>query len=172
MHGSRSGYAGVAYLDARDPTEEMRVDAVNTMLRLLGFYEELSSGVSPTTGLLREAVRAEPLSDEAEIIRYLENGHVLVDVMEWERDALTGESHRRSAGASTLMTDGEWLWRHDLSHYAAAHHVELPEEFLTRVRGFSYEMPELVMREFGPRFDATMPMIGWKGLPPWPSDQA
>lgn len=149
----------------------MSVDAVSTMLRLLGFYEELNGGGLPSTGSLREAVREDALPDEAAIVRYLDGGHVLIDVMEWERDVLTGESHPRSAGASTLLTDGEWLWRRDLSHYVATHHVELPQEFLVRARGLSHEMPELVGSEFGPRFDATMPVIGWKGLPPWPTDQ-
>jgi hypothetical protein len=72
--------------------------------------------------------------------------------------------------ASSLVTDGEWLWRQDLSHHLAMHHVVLPEEFLTRVREFADEVPALVAREFGPRFDATLPVIGWTGLSPRPQD--
>lgn len=138
------------------------------MLGLLGFYDEFNdAGVRPN-GRLRDAVRPAGEADEGKIVTYLDAGHVLLDVMEAGRDVLTGLPHRYSAGCSSLVTDGSWLWRQDFSHYLATHHVALPETFLAHVRDSDYRMPALVCADFAPHYDETMPVVGWSSATPWP----
>ncbi|MFI2026750.1 hypothetical protein [Streptomyces buecherae] len=46
-------------------------------------------------------------------------------------------------GGDSLLTDGEWVWRKDLSFYVETYHLELPHEFLDRVRAFEGQPPEV-----------------------------
>lgn len=137
------------------------------MLRLLGFYDELDTRPGQPNGSLREAVRAAGEPDEVAVVAYLDAGHVLLDVMESGRDAITGRAHRHSSGCSSVVTDGVWFWRLDLPHYVEAHHVVLPEAFIERVRLLDYRMPALITTEFAPRYDEAMSAIGWASALPW-----
>ncbi|MFF3420057.1 hypothetical protein ACFYW9_36115 [Streptomyces sp. NPDC002698] len=139
------------------------------MLGLLGFYDELEKGSGQPNGSIRDAVRSVGEPDEADLAAYLDAGHVLIDVMEAGRDAITGSPHRHSPGCSSLMTDGTWLWRQDFSHYLEIHHVSLPERFLEHVRGLAYRMPTVDVAQFAPHYDKTMPLVGWASAVPWRS---
>ncbi|MFE5206886.1 hypothetical protein [Streptomyces sp. NPDC056600] len=138
------------------------------MLGLLGFYDELDRRPGQPNGSVHDAIRDTGEPDEAELVAYLDAGHVLIDVMEGGHDVVTGRAHRRSAGCSSPVTDGTWLWRLDFPHYVETHHVALPGRFLEHVRGLRYRMPPLVTARFGPLFDATMPLVGWASAVPWP----
>lgn len=46
-------------------------------------------------------------------------------------------------GIGSLYTDGDWLWREDLSYYVTKYHVSLPGEFLVRLRGLNYKPPSV-----------------------------
>ncbi|MFC9426345.1 hypothetical protein [Streptomyces sp. NPDC056987] len=144
------------------------------MLGLLGFYDELDAGPGSgqPNGSLHDALRATGEPDEADLVAYLDAGHYLIDVMESGRDVLTGRPHRHSAGCSSLLTDGTWLWRQDFPHYVETHHAALPEEFTEHVRGQGYRMPPLIGAEFAPHYDETMPVVGWTSLVPWRSPAA
>lgn len=139
------------------------------MLELLGFYDELDNRSGQPNGSIRDAVRPVGEADEAELVAYLDGGHVLVDVMEGGHDVITGSPHRHSAGCSSLMTDGSWLWRQDFSHYVETHHVSLPDAFLAHVRGLRHRMPAVVVAQFAPHYDETMPLVGWSSAVPWRS---
>ena len=86
------------------------------MLGLLGFYDEFDNRSGRPNGSIHAAVRPVGEPDEADLVAYLDAGHVLIDVMEAGHDVITGDAHRNSAGCSSLVTDGAWLWRQDFSH--------------------------------------------------------
>lgn len=87
------------------------------MLGLLGFYDELDTPSGQPNGSIRDAVRSVGEPDEADLVAYLDAGHVLIDVMEAGHDVITGSTHRHSPGCSSLVTDGTWLWRQDFPHH-------------------------------------------------------
>ncbi|MEU7031049.1 hypothetical protein AB0A60_30720 [Streptomyces sp. NPDC046275] len=137
------------------------------MLGLLGFYDEFDNRAGGPNGPIHDAVRPVGEPDEADLVAYLDSGHVLIDVMEAGHDIITGSPHRHSLGCSSLVTDGAWLWRQDLPHYVETHHVLLPEAFTRHVRGLNYRMPALITAQFAPHYDATMPLVGWSSAVPW-----
>ncbi|CAL9581804.1 hypothetical protein [Streptomyces sp. Tu 3180] len=139
------------------------------MLGLLGFYDELDGRSGQPNGSIRDAVRSVGEPDEAELVAYLDSGHVLIDVMEGGHDVITGDPHRHSPGCSSLVTDGTWLWRQDFPHYLETHHVSLPDAFLDHVRGLDHQMPTITVAQFAPHYDETMPLVGWASAVPWRS---
>ncbi|MGW3652246.1 hypothetical protein [Streptomyces sp. NPDC000878] len=130
------------------------------LLGLLGFYDELDNSPGRPNGSIHDAVRPVGEPDEADLVAYLDAGHVLIDVMEAGHDVVTGSAHRHSLGCSSLVTDGTWLWRLDLPHYVETHHVLLPEAFIEHVRGLNHRMPALIAAQFAPA--ATKP-CPWSG---------
>jgi hypothetical protein len=60
------------------------------VLGLLGFYDELDDRSGQPNGSIRDAVRSVGETDEAELVAYLDAGHVLIDVMEGGHDVITG----------------------------------------------------------------------------------
>lgn len=139
------------------------------MLGLLGFYDELAKFPGQPNGSIRDAVQDAGEPDEADLVAYLDAGHVLIDVMESAADAITETNHRHSQGCSSPVTDGTWLWRRDLPHYVETHHVLLPEAFLEHVRRLNYHMPALISAQFAAHYNQTMPAIGWDTAVPWRS---
>ncbi|MEV6508496.1 hypothetical protein AB0M61_20590 [Streptomyces sp. NPDC051642] len=139
------------------------------MLGLLGFYDEFDDRSGRPNGSIHDAVRPVGEPDEADLVAYLDAGHVLIDVMEAGHDVITGDAHRNSPGCSSLVTDGTWLWRQDFPHYLETHHVSLPEAFVEHVRGLNYRMPTITVAEFAPHYDETMPLVGWASAVPWRS---
>ncbi|MFC1408710.1 hypothetical protein ACEZCY_05365 [Streptacidiphilus sp. N1-12] len=139
------------------------------MLGLLGFYDELDARPGQPNGSILDAVQSVGEPDEADLVAYLDAGHVLMDVMEGGHDVITGSTHRHASGCSSLLTDGAWLWRQDFPHYLETHHVSLPPTFLEHVRGLNFQMPTIASAQFAPHYDETMPLIGWTSATPWRS---
>ncbi|MEV7602976.1 hypothetical protein AB0O91_36980 [Kitasatospora sp. NPDC089797] len=142
------------------------------MLGLLGFYGELDDRFGRPSGSIRDAVRPVGEPDEADLVAYLDVGHILIDVMEAGHDVITGSTHRHSPGCSSLASDGSWLWRKDFPHYLETHHVSLPGPFLDHVRSLDYRMPTIIVADFAPHYDETMPLVGWASAVPWRSTAA
>ncbi len=44
-------------------------------------------------------------------------------------------------GGDSIFSDNEWIWRGDLWFYVWNYHVQLPDDFLARVRRDDYLMP-------------------------------
>ncbi|MEU8927299.1 hypothetical protein AB0D10_41345 [Kitasatospora sp. NPDC048545] len=141
----------------------------DAVLGLLGFYDELDNRSGQPNGSIRDAVRPVGEPDEMDLVAYLDAGHVLIDVMEAGHDVITGSTHRHSPGCSSLVTDGEWLWRQDFPHYVETHHVSLPDAFLEHVRGLNYRIPAVTVAQFAPHYNETMPLVGWASAVPWRS---
>lgn len=141
----------------------------DTVLGMLGFYDELGNCSGQPNGSIHEAVRTNGEPDEARLVDYLHAGHVLLDVMESGRDVITGAAHRHSPGCSSLLTDGTWLWRLDCPHYLESHHVSLPRAFLGHGRSRNFQMPAINLAQFAPHDNETMPLVGWASATPWRS---
>lgn len=66
------------------------------------------------------------------IADYLRSGHVLIDVLETRPDVLDGSVVEES---SSVLGDGQWVWREDLAHYVAKYRLGLGQEFLSYLVG-------------------------------------
>lgn len=109
-------------------------------MKILGFYEELwPPRAGEPEGKIKDYIRDAPLPDESDIVEYLARGHELFSVMGAEEDVLG--SDYRILGGHSVMSDGEWIWRKSLWFYLNRHHIDLPEEFINKVRAYNYEVP-------------------------------
>ncbi|MFF0468298.1 hypothetical protein ACFYPX_12825 [Micromonospora zamorensis] len=86
-----------------------------------------------------DSVADEELPDLTQVVGYLNSGHVLIDVMDVANDAF--DSTRQVMNGSTVLTDGDWLWRKDLAYYVRRHRVVLPKGFLALIRERDYVVP-------------------------------
>ncbi|MER7165301.1 hypothetical protein ABT336_04370 [Micromonospora sp. NPDC000207] len=86
-----------------------------------------------------DSVADEELPDVARVVGYLDAGHVLIDVMDVAADPF--EPTERVLNGSTVLTDGDWLWRKDLAYYVRRHRVTVPAEFLALIRERGYTVP-------------------------------
>ncbi|CAL9554307.1 hypothetical protein [Streptomyces sp. enrichment culture] len=113
------------------------------MIRPVGFYSELAPGWGlPDSGSIRDAARPSGETDEAGIVSYLMNGTEIWSEMSAGPDVLDPDGPLLT-GIGSLYTDGEWIWRGDLSHYVSNHHVALPAQFVEQVRGSNYAPPKV-----------------------------
>ncbi|MFY1702650.1 hypothetical protein ACN28G_13040 [Micromonospora sp. WMMA1923] len=86
-----------------------------------------------------DSVADEELPDLARVVGYLDAGHVLIDVMDVAADPF--EPTDQVMNGSTVLTDGDWLWRRDLAYYVRRHRVAVPAEFLALIRARGYAVP-------------------------------
>ena len=111
-------------------------------MRSAGMFVELGQTRHPDPPeSIADHVGAEPLEDTDLVTQYLDNGYVLVDMMDIQRDVLDPEQEILSG--SSILTDGDWLWRQDLSHYVRRHHITLPPDLLATIRERQYTMPSV-----------------------------
>jgi hypothetical protein len=111
-------------------------------MRLLGFFAELHDGEHWSyTGSILEATRPVSLPDETSILEYLKQGLPVVDFMEATQDVINRDQY--VLGGSSILTDGVWLWREDLSHYLARYHLQLDSDFLHHAAANSYRTPKV-----------------------------
>lgn len=109
-------------------------------LKAAGMFRELGPvrSAEPQESIF-DSVTDEELPDLTEVVTYLTSGHVLIDVMDVADDAF--DPARQVMNGSTVLTDGDWLWRKDLAHYVRRHRVALPEDFLALIRERDYVVP-------------------------------
>jgi hypothetical protein len=112
------------------------------MVEFVGFFTELKSGRSEVyQGNMRDWVRESPGREEVDLVCYLKNGVPVVDIMEAEVDVISGD--RSISGSSSLITDGEWVWREDLHYYVDRYHLDLGEGFSGHAKSCHYEVREV-----------------------------
>ncbi|MFE4972104.1 hypothetical protein ACFRAR_08290 [Kitasatospora sp. NPDC056651] len=116
------------------------------VVRRVGFYSELDPAKPDLyQGSIRDAMGAEPYSDESELIGYLERGIELLDIMEACQDVISQDQYIE--GCSSVLSDGSWIWRLDLPYYLKRYHLRLDPEFVEHVRAGKYEVPVLPQDE-------------------------
>jgi hypothetical protein len=103
-------------------------------------FAELSQGRHPVpVQSIADNLSQRSLADVESVVAYLSGGHVLIDMMDVENDAL--DPSRELINGSSILTDGDWLWRKDYSYYVRRHNVVVPEELLTMIRERNYVVP-------------------------------
>jgi hypothetical protein len=105
------------------------------MFRELG---EVRSG-EPQPSIFDSVADAE-LPDLDRVVGYLDTGYILIDVMDVADDPF--EPGRQIMNGSTVLTDGDWLWRKDLAYFVRHRRVALPDAFLALIRERHYAVPE------------------------------
>ncbi|MFE9908063.1 hypothetical protein [Streptomyces clavifer] len=109
-------------------------------MQIAGFFQELwAPSFGKATGSLRDFIMPTSYEDAKQITEYLLAGHDIFSVMGSSEDVLG--SGKTVLGGDSILSDGEWIWRGDLWFYVWNHRVQLPEKFLTRLRGNNYLMP-------------------------------
>lgn len=105
-------------------------------------FAELTQARYPTpTPSIRDNVGAGPLTEVDAVLNYLDAGHVLIDVMDIENDPFNPV--QQLFNGSTMLTDGEWLWRQDYTYYIRYHDVVVPPDFLAAVPARAYVVPNV-----------------------------
>jgi hypothetical protein len=96
----------------------------------IGFYREFRGG-EPHQPSLRLAAQSCAMPRAADVIRYLNDGKVLVATGGVVSDVL--DPKFGIIGPPHILTDGAYAWPAILSHYIEHHHVHLPEEFVSHM---------------------------------------
>ncbi|MFJ3700738.1 MULTISPECIES: hypothetical protein [Streptomyces] len=109
-------------------------------MQIAGFFQELwAPSFGQAAGSVQDFVMPTPYTDAKKITEYLLAGHDIFSVMGSSRDVLG--SGKTVLGGDSILSDNEWIWRGDLWFYVWNHRVQLPGEFLARLRANNYEMP-------------------------------
>ncbi|UQU67841.1 hypothetical protein COUCH_16860 [Couchioplanes caeruleus] len=111
------------------------------MVKTAGMFVELGQGLHPAPPQsIRDHIAPAPLPDADRVVAYLEGGHPLIDMMDLENDAL--DPQRQVLNGSSILTDGEWLWRQDFAYYVRRHNVAVPDRMLAAIRERHYIVPD------------------------------
>ncbi|MFF1501156.1 hypothetical protein ACFVZR_15015 [Streptomyces sp. NPDC058316] len=127
-------------------------------MQIADFFQELwAPSFGTPRGSVRDFLAPAPYEDAQQITEYLLGGHRIFSVMGSSEDVLG--SGKTMLGGDSTFSDGDWIWRADLWFYVRTHRVELPEEFLARIRQHDYLVPaenETQMMEIAKYVDANL----------------
>ncbi|MDQ1304886.1 MAG: hypothetical protein QG671_714 [Actinomycetota bacterium] len=111
-------------------------------MKFAGMFRELGPvGLDIAQESIFEQVLPEDLPDLDDVVRYLESGYELIAMMDVNDDVF--DRSRRFLGGSSVLTDGDWLWRDDFTRYVSLHRVAVPDELLSTIRRRDYVVPAL-----------------------------
>ena len=110
-------------------------------MQTAGMFRELGRLRPPTAQPSIVTSISAPLPDADAVVGYLRSGHRLIMAMDVQPDVVDGSE--QILNGSSVVTDGDWLWREDLAYYLHRHHVGLPEEFLQLIREREYVVPDV-----------------------------
>jgi hypothetical protein len=143
------------------------------VIRLVGFFVELDTGPSDVyEGSILDAVGPARTPEEDRLCDYLANGVELIDMMEASLDVISRDKY--IAGSSSVLTDGVWAWRHDLSYYVRRYHLRLDHAFLQHVADSGYTVPTISFDRLVEATEELQSRLGGQQLPmppmprPWP----
>ncbi|MER8085406.1 hypothetical protein ABTZ57_09735 [Streptomyces sp. NPDC094048] len=127
-------------------------------MQIADFFQELwAPSFGTPRGSVRDFLAPASYEDAQQITEYLLGGHRIFSVMGSSEDVLG--SGKTVLGGDSIFSDGDWIWRADLWFYVRTHRVELPEEFLARIRQHDYLVPaenETQMMEIAKYVDANL----------------
>jgi hypothetical protein len=109
-------------------------------MKLIGFYQDMDPGYSASWG----GFAPHPGSGEGkypvgDVVSYLKSGYPVLDVMELTVDVIDGAF--RVPGGSSVLTDGQFVWREDLASYVERYRIDLPQHFLEAAQRHSFNIP-------------------------------
>jgi len=110
------------------------------LLRTAGMFRELGEvrSVEPQESIF-DRLRDDDLPEAEQVIGYLKAGHVLIAAMDIADDPF--EPGRQIMNGSTVLTDGDWLWRKDFAYFVERHRVDVPVDFLHLMRSRGFTVP-------------------------------
>jgi hypothetical protein len=105
---------------------------VMKIMKVIGVYNELGRDISDTAPSI--FANADQMNSEFidAVVSYLKSGVPIFDVMEGVVDPFNPS--KIISGGSSLLSDGEWVWRNDLAYFVEQYKLGLPKEFLESVR--------------------------------------
>ncbi|MEV2203114.1 hypothetical protein AB0E11_24530 [Streptomyces fradiae] len=109
-------------------------------MRFVGFFQEMDvllDGASMES--IHDHLTGHTPYHKERAIAYLRSGHPVFDITELTTDAIGAKFH--VAGGSSLLTDGENVWREDLASYVQHYAVGLPVDFLQFMEAHGYVVP-------------------------------
>ncbi|MCP3819960.1 hypothetical protein NLX86_18215 [Streptomyces sp. A3M-1-3] len=116
------------------------------VVRFAGFFRQLNPNGPPVyCADIREAMEDLPNYPVRDVVSFLRSGHPILDVMESCPDIVDGSAYIR--GGSSVLSDGEWVWRWDLAHYVERYNVSLPRLFVARMMEESYRVPSVPLED-------------------------
>ncbi|MFI8348990.1 hypothetical protein [Streptomyces sp. NPDC085596] len=109
-------------------------------MKLIGFYQEMDSAYAADWGgSIPPAESGAGKYSPADVVRYLKAGYPILDVMELTVDVI-GDAFR-VPGGSSLLSDGEFVWREDLAAYVEKYRIDLPHDFLENAERHNFQIP-------------------------------
>ncbi|MGW6095082.1 hypothetical protein ACWFRK_12065 [Streptomyces sp. NPDC055157] len=108
--------------------------------RYLGEFRELKHG-SPDGPSLVASVRSEGDLHEESLVRYLRAASVIAATGSAVYDFLSPTNE--FIDGLHLLTDGEWFWYTDLTHYVKRYHVPIDDRFVDHARRRGWTPPQL-----------------------------
>jgi hypothetical protein len=112
------------------------------MVKTAGMFVELTQARHPAPAQsIADHISERPLEDVKEVLTYLNRGYVLIGIMDVENDVLDAE--RQLLNGSSILTDGDWLWRKDFPYYVRYHNVVVPDDLLAMIRDRNYTIPSV-----------------------------
>ncbi|GAB2721962.1 hypothetical protein [Nocardia thraciensis] len=108
-------------------------------LRPVGIYREMYRKGREDLPLLADSYTKRVIDDRWRVAEYMRAGTPVFDVLEDVVDLVDGREWVR--GGPSLISDGEWIWRIDSAYYLENYSLDIPQEFLERVRRHDYRPP-------------------------------
>ncbi|MEU7568364.1 hypothetical protein AB0A99_20630 [Streptomyces fradiae] len=109
-------------------------------MKLVGFFREMElqlDGEPPES--IHDHLTSHAPYHKERVITYLKSGHPIFDITELTIDVIGARFH--VAGGSSLLTDGENVWREDLASYVEHYAVALPADFLQFMKAHGFAVP-------------------------------
>ncbi|WP_433397209.1 hypothetical protein [Streptomyces sp. CA-146814] len=131
-------------------------------MEMIGFFREMAPGSS--LEIFRESIqdraRNQAAYPKAEVQGYLESGHPIFDIMETTLDVMKGSF--RVPGGSSLVSDGRFVWRADLSAYIETYNIDLPPHFISFVVENGFSVPPASLQNLLSVSAATERALGFR----------
>jgi hypothetical protein len=106
---------------------------------------------------MRDAIAPDSHGDEERVVQYLESAPMLLDCLGGETTDCLDPADRTMLEPH-VMTDGVWVWRHDLAHYVRKYHLRLPAAFVDHMRARDWHPPEIANDELVALADQIEPL--------------
>lgn len=97
------------------------MEEIELKLRVQGFFKEMLQGDENNPAIF-DYIQSEANEDEEKILKYLENGAIIVACGRVVVDIINPDNG--VAGCPNLMTDGIWAWSGELAYYVKKYHIK------------------------------------------------
>lgn len=127
------------------------------MMRMVGRFRELERAAEDLPSIFDARDLLDRPTAQA-VSLYLDSGVPAFDVMEAVRDPF--DPSKYLPGGSSLLSDGEWVWRADLAYFVKEYRVALPDTFISRAKELGVVRAQ--QADVISRLDHILTTAGWK----------